>query len=502
MHKTTLLTVLAVTLSATAALAQDSFEDVQKRVSEFTLKNGMKFIVLERRQAPVVSFYTYADVGSAQEVKGITGMAHMFEHMAFKGSRKLGTTNYDEERHALDRVDQAFLALRAERDKGAKAAPAKLKELEAAFEAAEEGAGKFVVSNEFSTVVDQAGGRGMNASTAWDKTDYYFSLPSNSLELWFYLESERFHEPVLREFYKEAGVVREERRMRTESNPIGKLLEEFLSAAYKAHPYGEPPVGHMSDLMNFTRRDAEEFFKKYYGPANLVSVIVGDADPKRVRELAETYFGRIPASPKPDPLRLVEPPQEAEKRIILRLQSQRMILAGYHKPDIKHPDNAVYDAIGSLLSEGRSSRLYRSLVQEIKVAVQAAGFQGIPGQKYPGLFLFFAVTAPGKTNDDAEKAMMEEIERLKNETVSAAELEGVKNRARAQMVQLLSSNTSMGIQLASYQMLTGDWRNLFKYLDALSKVTPEDIQRVAKATFTDKNRTVGVIEPAQAASAR
>jgi predicted Zn-dependent peptidase len=435
-------------------------------------------------------------------VKGITGLAHMFEHMAFKGSKKVGTTNYEEERHALDRVDQAFLALRAERDKGRKADPERLKQLEKEFEAAQEGAGKFVVPNEFSIIVDQAGGRGMNASTSWDKTDYFFSLPSNALELWFYLESERFYEPVLREFYKEAGVVREERRMRTESNPIGKLLEEFLATAYKAHPYGEPPVGHMSDLLSFTRMDAEAFFKKYYSPSNLVSVIVGDVDPKRARELAQIYFGRIAAAPKPEPLRTVEPPQEAEKRITLRLQAQRMILVGYHKPDINHPDNAVYDAISSLLSEGRSSRLYRSLVQEKKVAVQAAGFPGLPGQKYPGLFLFFAVTAPGKTNEDVEKAMMEEIEKLKTEPVSAEELQGVKNRARSQLVQLLGSNMSMAMQLASYQVLTGDWRNLFRYLDDLNSVKPEDVQRVARATFTDKNRTVGVIEPAQAASAR
>jgi predicted Zn-dependent peptidase len=499
------LLILAILTSVCYPLpapAQDAFQDVQKRVTEFTLDNGMKFIILERRHAPVVSFYTYADVGSAQEVKGITGLAHMFEHMAFKGSKKVGTKNYEEERHALDRVDQAFLALRAERDKGRNADPEKLKQLEKEFEAAQEGAAKFVVPNEFSIIVDQAGGRGMNASTSWDKTDYFFSLPSNALELWFYLESERFHEPVLREFYKEAGVVREERRMRTESNPIGKLLEEFLAAAYKAHPYGEPPVGHMSDLMSFTRMDAEAFFRKYYAPSNLVSVIVGDVDPKRARELAEIYFGRIAAAPKPEPLRTVEPPQEAEKRIILRLQAQRMILVGYHKPDINHPDNAVYDAISSLLSEGRSSRLYRSLVQEKKVAVQAAGFPGLPGQKYPSLFLFFAVTAPGKTNDDVEKAMMEEIEKLKNELVSAEELQGVKNRARSELIQLLSSNMSMAMQLASYQVLTGDWRNLFRYLEDLNKVTPEAIQRVAKATFTDKNRTVGVIEPAQAASAR
>ena len=491
-----------VGLLVTVAAAQDAFQAVESKVTDFTLANGMKFIVLERHEAPVVSFYTYADVGSVQEVKGITGLAHMFEHMAFKGSKKIGVKNYEEEKNALERVDQAFLALRAERDKGRDADTTKLKKLEDDFKAAQEGAGKFVVPNEFSTIVDQAGGRGMNASTSWDKTDYFFSLPSNALELWFYLESERFLEPVLREFYKEAAVVREERRMRTESNPIGKLLEEFLAAAYKAHPYGEPVVGHMSDLNSFTRGQAEEFFRRYYAPSNLVSVVVGDVDPQRVRDLAETYFGRIQGGPKPEPLRTIEPPQEAERRITLRTQAQRIILIGYHKPDIRHPDNAVYDALSSLLSEGRSSRLYQALVQKKKVAVQTAGFPGLPGQKYPGLFLFYAVTAPGKSNDEAEKAMLEEIDRLRNELVSADDLQAVKNRARAALLRLLEANVSMAMNLAEYQVLTGDWRNLFKYLEKIDAVTPADIQRVAKETFVDKNRTVGVIEPLQTAATK
>jgi predicted Zn-dependent peptidase len=454
----------------------------------------MKFIVLERRNAPVISFYTYADVGSAQEVKGITWLAHMFEHMAFKGTSKIGTSNYAEEKNALARVDQAFAALRAERSKPKGGDPTKLKELEKEFAAAQEGAGKFVVGEEFSRAIEQAGGRGLNASTAYDKTDYFYSLPSNALELWFYLESERFIDPVLREFYKEAAVVREERRMRTENNPIGKLIEEFLSVAYKAHPYGEPVVGHMSDLNSFDRKDAEAFFAKYYNAANLVCGIVGDVDPKQVRALAEKYFGRLPVGKKPEPIRTVEPPQEAERRLTLKTKAQKLVLLGYHKPSITHPDDAVYDAITSILSEGRSSRMHENLVTKKKVAVQAAGFSGFPGQKYPGLFLFYAFTAPGKDNSEVEKEMMVEIERLKNEQVSEPELEGVKNRARASLLQMLSSNSGLASTLAANQVLLGDWRELFKVLDKINAVTPADVQRVAKTTFTEKNQTVGYLE--------
>jgi predicted Zn-dependent peptidase len=482
-------------LLSSGVCAAESFQEIQARITSFTLKNGMTFVVMERHQAPVATFLTYADVGSVQEVKGITGLAHIFEHIAFKGSPAIGGKNYEEERLAMDRLDQAFLALRGEQHKGAKADPQKVKELETAFQAAQEGAGKFVVKNEYGDAIERTGGRDLNAGTGWDSTRYFFSLPSNSAELWFFLESEHFLRPVMREFYKEKDVVMEERRMRTESQPTGKLLEEALHAAYKAHPYGEPVVGHMSDLQEITRPDAEAFFKKYYGPGSLTSVIVGDVDPKKIRDLAETYFGRIPAVPKPEPLRTVEPPQDAEHRVTLRLQAERLVLVAYHKPDMFHPDNAVYRALSGVLSEGRSSRLYTSLVRDQKLAVQAFGFPDLPGKKYPGLFTFVVAPAPGHENAEAEKALLAEIERLKNEPVTAEELEGVKRRARAGLINGLGDNLQLANGLADWQALTGDWRNLFRDLEHLDAVTPADIQRVAREIFTVNNRTVATIEP-------
>jgi predicted Zn-dependent peptidase len=492
----------ALLMATGAAFAADQFAPIEAKVTEFKLRNGMTFLVMERHEAPVASFFTYADVGAAQETKGITGLAHIFEHMAFKGSRNIGTKNYPKERLALAKVDKAFAALKLEREKGTKADPEKLKTLEAAFKQAQEEAGKFVENNEFGQAIERAGGRGLNASTAWDATKYYFSLPSNEIELWFYLESERFRDPVLREFYKERDVVMEERRMRTESQPVGRLIEEFLHSAYIAHPYGEPVVGFMSDLRNITRPDAEAFFKKYYIPSNLTCVIVGDVNPKRVRELAEIYFERIPSAPKPEPLRTVEPPQDAERSVALQLQSQRILLIGYHKPSINDPDEAVYEAISSLLSEGRSSRLYRSLVRDKKIAVQAAGITGIPGEKYPGLFIFFSIPAQGHTNAESEKAILEELERLKTEPVAQAELDGVKRRARAGLLRSLDSNSSLAMQLGDWQALTGDWHNLFRQIDKIDAVTPADIQRVAKAVFIDTNRTIGTIDPIETAQAK
>src|SRR3954468_6410528 len=368
--------ILLALAAVLAAPAQESFQQVQSRITEFTLANGLRFIILERHQAPVASFYTYVDAGSAQEKTGLTGLAHMFEHMAFKGTTTIGTKNFNEEKNSLERVDATFKALQKERDKGRKADPEAIKKLEGEFKAAQDTAGQFVVSNEFGSAIEQAGGRGLNASTASDRTDYYFSLPSNSAELWFFLESERFRDPVFREFYKERDVVMEERRMRTDSNPIGKAVEEFLGVAYKAHPYGQPTIGHMSDLQNLTRKDAIDFFKTYYQPSNMIVSIVGDVDPKEMKRLAETYFGRISSAPKPEPVRTIEPPQEFERRVAMRLNAQRLFILGYHKPGTDDPDHAVLIALGSPLCGVRSSRLNTAMVQQKKLAVQAFGGPG------------------------------------------------------------------------------------------------------------------------------
>jgi len=477
-----------------------NLQEFEEKVTELTLDNGLHFIVVERHEAPVVSFHTYADVGSVDEVKGITGMAHVFEHMAFKGSEAVGTTDYQAEAEAMAKIEQAFLGLKAERRKGDKADPEKLKKLEENFKQAQDEAEKYLVHDEFEEAFTRAGVQGLNASTSWDATRYVINLPSNKVELWMSLESERFLRPVLREFYKERDVVMEERRLRTESNPIGRLIEEFISVAYKAHPYGEPPIGHMSDLQTMTRTEAEEFFKTYYTPNNLTVGIAGDVNPEEVKELAEIYFGRIPAGPTPPKVETVEPPQLGERRVVVEDPSQPFVLIGYHKPSINHPDNAVFDAITDIVGMGRTSRLYKHLVKEKKIAVAASGFQGLPGQKYPGLFLFYAVPSRDHTNQECETAIDEEIEKLKNELVTAAELKKAKTRARANLIRQLDSNRGIASQVAEYQSLTGDWRNLFRDLDQIDKVTAQDVKRVANEYFNSKNRTVGIIKTTGASS--
>lgn len=484
---------------ATALQAQDlaSFE---KRTTVRKLDNGLTIIVMERPEAPVFSYATVVNTGSAQEVPGITGLAHMFEHMAFKGTNAIGTSDYEKEKAALQKVEDTYAAYQTERGRTGRD-EARVKELEQAWKNATEEANKFVVPNEFSKIVDRAGAVGVNAFTASDETAYFYSLPSNRLELWAYLESERFLHPVFREFYKERDVVTEERRMRTESSPTGRLVEQFLATAFSAHPYGQPTVGWPSDLSSFSATDAANFYAKYYVPANAVIAVVGDVKAAEALPVLEKYFGRLPKSPAPPALRTVEPPQRAERTVTLREQSQPFYLEGYHRPAVTDPDDATYSVISMLMSSGRTSRLYKTLVRDKKIAAQASGFNGFPGDKYPNLFTFFVVPTPGHTNQEIADAVHAEIERLKNEDVSAEELQSVKTRAKAGLLRQLDNNAGLALQLAESQTLYGDWRQLFLGINDIDKVTAADIRRVANSTFVPNNRTVAVIERAAAAPA-
>jgi predicted Zn-dependent peptidase len=309
------------------------------------------------------------------------------------------------------------------------------------------------------------------------------------------LESERFLEPVFREFYKEKQVILEERRMRTDNSPIGKMIEEFLDTAYTTHPYKRPVIGYNEDIENLTRDNVKDFFQTYYAPSNLTIAIAGDVDPQEVKALAETYFGRFKAQPQPATVTKVEPPQRETREVTVNFPSQPWYLEGYHIPSLKHPDYPVYEVISALLSNGRTSRLYKSLVEEKQVALSAQGFSGFPGDKYSNLLLVYALTSPGTSVEKLAIALRAEIELLKIEPVKPEELERVKTQLKAGLFRTLDSNMDMARILAEYEAKTGSWRNIFEELAKLEKITPEDIQRVAQKTFTAENRTIGRLIP-------
>src|SRR6202035_501624 len=471
--------LLAIILLLTALAAPQDVASFEKRITVKTLPNGLTLVVCERPEAPVFSFFTMVDAGSAQDPMAKTGLAHMFEHMAFKGTDKIGTTDYAAEKPALERVETDYAAYIAERDKSVGRDEDKLKQLEKAWTDAIAEADKYVVPNQFGKIIEQSGGQDLNAFTDYDETGYHYSLPSNRFELWAYLESGRFLHPVLREFYKERNVVIEERRLRTDSNPIGRLLEQFDAAAFEAHPYHRPTVGWMSDLNSFSATDAKRFFDEYYVPANMVVGIAGDVKASQVMPILEKYFGRLPTRPKPDETTTTEPPQNSERKVVLKEKSQPLFLEGYHRPDYMTKDDAVYDAITDLMSEGRTSRLYRALVRDKKIAAFSAGFSGLPGIKYPHLFAFYAFPLPGHAPQEVADAIHVEIERLKKEDISDEELKMIKTRAKANLIRGLAENEGLASNLATYQTRYGDWRELFHSVDRINEVTKADIRRVA-----------------------
>jgi predicted Zn-dependent peptidase len=467
-------------------------------VTDFTLDNGMRFIVLERHESPTVSFITYANVGGVDEPPGKTGIAHFLEHLAFKGTTRIGTTDYAAEQPLLDRLDALHHEI--ERKQAAGADSEDLAALKAEFEQVEAKANSYAIQNEFGQIVQQAGGVGLNATTSSDATRYFYSFPSNKLELWMSLESERFLDPVFREFYKEQQVILEERQLRTDNSPIGATIEAFLATAFTTHPYKQPTIGFASDIEGLSRDEVQAFFETYYVPNNLTVAIVGDVNPNQVRRLAKTYFGRYQAGPMPPQVTQIEPEQTEERSIEVRMPSEPWYIEGYHRPSLNHPDNATYDAIASILSNGRTSRLYSSLIQDQQVALYAEGFNGFPGDRYPNLMLFYGLTAPGHSVDEVQAALHAEIERITTEPVSEVELDRAKTQARASLLRSLNSNSGMASSLVDYQAKTGDWRNLFEQLKAIDAVTAEDIQRVARATFTNQNRTIARLLPLDSAA--
>jgi predicted Zn-dependent peptidase len=337
------------------------------------------------------------------------------------------------------------------------------------------------------------GGVGLNASTGKDITRYVISLPSNRLPLWAAIESDRMANPVLREFYKERGVVMEERRLRNDDSPSGSLYETFTSAAFRAHQYGVPTIGWESDILSLTPAATEAFFKTYYGPGQATIGIVGDIDPKEVITLIENTFGRIPAGPPLPPLVTVEPPQRGERRVEVEFDAEPSVAIGFHKPGLDHPDDYVFDVIDELLTDGRTSRLYSKLVRDSRLAASVDSDANYPGVRSANLFVLSATPLAPHSTGEVETAILAELERLKTEPVAQKELERIINNLDADMVRALRSNSGLASQLALYQTVAGDWRYVLKSRDRIAAVTPADIQRVATQYFTKTNRTVATL---------
>ena len=491
-HSTWILGLLLFVISFTQTTQAQSLEDFEEKVTEFTLDNGLTFLIVERPVAPVVSFATYVNVGGANEPVGHTGMAHIFEHMAFKGTHTVGTNNWQAEKKVLQKLDSTYQKWLAEKY-STQPDSARMDTLWKQFKNLQEDAGQYVVNNEFSEIINRNGGTGINATTSHDRTNYFYSLPENRLELWFNLESDRFKNPVFREFYKEKEVVREERRMRYESQPIGKLYEEFLTVAYTAHPYGRPNVGWHSDITATTMEDARKFYNTYYVPNNMTIAIAGDVNPQEAKKMAEEYFGDMEKGAQPPPVYTKEPEQRGERRFTIQGQSQPFFIMGYHTVAQDHPDSKALQLLGSILSGGRTSILYKRMVEKEQTALQVSAFNGIPGQKYETLFATLAIPNQGVGVDTMETSILDEIKKIKEDGVTQEALDRARTNARANLIRSLDSNSGLASALASAENLRGDWKKVFTDIEELNEITVDDIKRVANEYLTKNNRTVGAI---------
>ncbi|MEW6364628.1 MAG: pitrilysin family protein [Acidobacteriota bacterium] len=471
------------------ALAADPLADLEKRIAKHTLANGMRIVVYERHEIPTFTGVVGVRVGGVDDPKGGTGLAHLFEHMAFKGTPAIGTLDFQKELDLMKQQDVLVAQLQeAQRKRGVD--PAQVDEYRKRLKDLEDQQRRYIVKDEFFRVYTTAGAPGLAAMTTNDITLYTASLPSNKLEMFFLMESERYKHPLLREFYTERDVVREERRM-YDDTPRGKLEEELYSAAFRAHPYHQPVVGWMEDLDQLTREMAEEFRNEYYVPGNTVIALVGDVDTKTVIALAERYFGDVPAAPLPPPITTLEPEQRGERHVEVEWDAEPEFLMGFHVPTFPQRDAYVLTVISEILADGRSSRLYDKLVKQARVASSVSA-EARPGIRYEHLIMFSATPIAPATTENVVAEIWKEIDRMKREPVTVEELQRRVNQAQARQIRVIESNR-FAFSLLAFELMFNDWSGFLKWDDIVASVTPDEIMKVCRTYFQRQHCTVAEI---------
>jgi len=460
-------------------------------VREVELENGMRVLILPQPGAPTVATVVQFRVGGVNEVPGRTGIAHLLEHLLFKGTTTVGTTDPAAERILFARMDSIADELIGERV-SARPDSDHMDRMADQIRALEDSARTLIVPNEFDRILTTAGARGLNATTDSESTTYFVELPRNRLELWFALEADRMRDPVFREFYTERDVVAEERLLRTETQPAGLLYETHLAAAYRAHPYRQPVVGWMSDIESLRRPDVERYYRDYYGARNAVVTIVGDLDPDEVEGWARRYFGPIRAGREIPPVVTVEPEQRGERRVSLHFDAEPALRIGWHVGSVHSEDTPALVMLTALLTGGRTARLHRRLILEDRSAVGITSGLG-PGSAYPLLFTLQATPRAPHTTAELEAAIYEELDALADEPPDPVELERVRNQYEAGEVRRLVSNLGLALQLAESESLLRDWRSTFEYSRRVQAVTPEDVSAVVRKYFRPENRTVATL---------
>ncbi|MFZ2397417.1 MAG: pitrilysin family protein [Smithella sp.] len=468
--------------------------DLEKKVIKTKLKNGLTVLMLERHLSPTVSLYIRYRIGAVDEQNGQSGAAHLLEHMMFKGTTTIGAKNYNVEKKVLDAIKSTGTALDQEIQKGKNADPKIIQKLSGKLKKLQDQEKKYFVPNEIDRLYTENGGLDMNASTGQDVTTYHVSLPANKIELWARIESDRLLNPVFREFYTERDVVMEERRQRVESDPDGKLYEQFISAAYKIHPYGRPILGWTEELMNLSPVSLEKIWERYKAPESIVIAVVGDIKPQETLKLIEKYFGRIPANKETKTVIPAEPMQTEERRVKVEFDANPMMIIGFHKPNAPAREDYVLDVLDTILTNGRTSRLFKKLITGRQIAKSVSSVNGLPATRYPNLFTIFAQPRHPHTNLELEEMILQEIENIKTSPVTSEELTKAKNIIKTEYIKNLDSNSEIASMLTYYEVLLGDYRYISEYPKNIDQVTAEDIMKVAEVYLTKANRTIAVLE--------
>jgi predicted Zn-dependent peptidase len=506
--------LLPVGPHASPATASSGTEELSVDVIRHQLPNGLTLLMVERHAAPVVSTYVRFKVGSADEHQGLIGSAHFVEHMLYKGTTTIGTRDYAREVELMAAEDRIFEELRQRRwlaerrERRGEAIPdslaAQIAGLEAEFDSLRAEQSELIVSEVIDRIYTLNGAVEFNASTGYDGTQYYLSLPANRLELWARITADQMQNPAFREFYAERDVVTEERRLSVDNQPEMKLYEQVIGTAYLAHPY-QIMWEWIAEVENITRAELREFYRRYYAPNRAVICLVGDIRPEETIALVERYFGDIPAQPDPEPIVIREPEQRGERRLLVEFDAEPQVFIAWHKVASGHPDDAVFAVIDQILSRGRTSRFYSNLIEGKQVAQTVSVDQypgdGLLGSAHPGLLMIEGAPRAPHTAAELEEAILEEVTRLTTELVQPEELERVKTNIEADFIRGLRSNIGLAGNLADYEGLAGDWRELMRAPERVRAVTAEDVKRVAAAYLVARNRTVGwLVRPPDADS--
>jgi len=462
--------------------------DLASHVTEFRLSNGMRWLVVRREQAPVFSGMVMIRAGGMDEASGKTGLAHMFEHMAFKGTSRIGTKDWAKEKPVLDKIEALGAELTGE-TVSAKPDAKRIEEIGKEMAALKKEAAKYQSDNEVWEILMRNGGKGINAYTSKDLTAFHASMPSSRLGLWAAVTAEIVFNPAYRDFYTERSVIAEERRSGVDDDPDGAFVEKLLATAFEKGGYSWPTIGSESDVMGFTTADARAFHERNYVPSNMVGVIVGDLDVAGAKAILQREFGRYPARQRP-----AQPHSKSSntggRSASLEFAAAPAIAIAFHKPTLPDPAEYSFDIMATLLCEGSSSRLKKRLVFDERMAKEIFCSDGFPGSRSPNLFMIWIEPLKGKSTGKILDAIEEEIARLRDEPVDEEEMERVRKTVTSAIMFAMDSNETFAEQLAHFETVFDDWRLLGEYPEKISGVTPEDVQSVARKYFVDSNRII------------